>query len=195
MSHLLHLILSRKKKGFDWKAYVQRQINRFNKELREDIHKVGVHRMFADVMHGVHIMRYKVFTRWGTRCSQDTIQGVYRIMYRLFSQNYIQDVHMIRHRVFIGLYRGCSQDEIQGVHTRIMYRMFTWWGNKFRHFLLFASASGHSLYWIQESMRYIHFTGLCKGCSRVMSLCSKCHLQGYQGKMHTELTGWVIGCS
>lgn len=32
----------RKKKGFDWKAYVQRQINRFNKELTEDIHKVGV---------------------------------------------------------------------------------------------------------------------------------------------------------
>lgn len=157
MSHLLHLILSRKKKGFDWKAYVQRQINRFNKELREDIHKVGVHRMFTDVC--------RVFTLWGTRCSQDEVQGVHRILYRVFtglctdcSQDYIQDVHMIRHRVFIGLFRGCSQDEIQGVH-RIMHRMFTWWGTKFRHFLLFASASGHSLYWMQESMRYIHFTG------------------------------------
>ena len=64
LSNQLHLILSRKKKGFDWKAYVQRQINRFNKELREDIHKVGVHRMFTEVMQGVHIMRYnKLFTR------------------------------------------------------------------------------------------------------------------------------------
>ncbi|XP_078339713.1 DNA repair protein complementing XP-C cells-like isoform X2 [Crassostrea virginica] len=35
-----NFLKKRKKKGFDWKAYVQRQINRFNKELREDIHKV-----------------------------------------------------------------------------------------------------------------------------------------------------------
>ncbi|XP_062593298.1 DNA repair protein complementing XP-C cells homolog [Saccostrea cucullata] len=35
-----NFLKKRKKKEFDWKAYVQRQINRFNKELREDIHKV-----------------------------------------------------------------------------------------------------------------------------------------------------------
>lgn len=35
-----NFLKKRKKKGFDWKAYVQRQINRFNKELTEDIHKV-----------------------------------------------------------------------------------------------------------------------------------------------------------
>lgn len=83
----------------------------------------------------------RVSTLWGTTsCSQDEVQGVHRILYRVFtglctdcSQDYIQDVHMIRHRVFIGLFRGCSQDEIQGVH-RIMHRMFTWWGTKFIQF-------------------------------------------------------------
>lgn len=40
--NMYYFLCCRKKKGFDWKAYVQRQINRFNKELTEDIHKVGV---------------------------------------------------------------------------------------------------------------------------------------------------------
>ncbi|XP_069100895.1 DNA repair protein complementing XP-C cells-like [Argopecten irradians] len=34
------LFKKRKKKQFDWKQYVQRQINRFQKGVREDIHKV-----------------------------------------------------------------------------------------------------------------------------------------------------------
>uniref|UniRef100_K1QQ52 DNA repair protein complementing XP-C cells-like protein n=1 Tax=Magallana gigas TaxID=29159 RepID=K1QQ52_MAGGI len=37
---MYYFFCCRKKKGFDWKVYVQRQINRFNKELTEDIHKV-----------------------------------------------------------------------------------------------------------------------------------------------------------
>ncbi|XP_048741387.2 DNA repair protein complementing XP-C cells homolog isoform X2 [Ostrea edulis] len=37
-----NILKKRKKREFDWKAYVQRQINRFNKTLREDIHKVHV---------------------------------------------------------------------------------------------------------------------------------------------------------
>lgn len=58
----------------------------------------------------------RVSTLWGTTsCSQDEVQGVHKLRYKVFTgcytgclQDYIQDVHMIRHKVFIELCRGSS---------------------------------------------------------------------------------------
>ncbi|KAL3852981.1 hypothetical protein ACJMK2_016578 [Sinanodonta woodiana] len=54
----------RQKKGFDWKAYFQRQLNRFKKELREDMHKVH---LLCLISHGMY---------WNRLCNREELQAL-----------------------------------------------------------------------------------------------------------------------
>ncbi|KAK3585967.1 hypothetical protein CHS0354_038511 [Potamilus streckersoni] len=54
----------RQKKGFDWKVYFQRQLNRFKKELQEDMHKVH---LLCLISHGMY---------WNSLCNREDLQAM-----------------------------------------------------------------------------------------------------------------------
>ncbi|XP_021344042.1 DNA repair protein complementing XP-C cells-like [Mizuhopecten yessoensis] len=56
------LYRKRKKKQFDWKQYVQRQINRFQKGVREDIHKVHLMCLLVRGMYLSRVCNYPQLT-------------------------------------------------------------------------------------------------------------------------------------
>ncbi|XP_061186504.1 DNA repair protein complementing XP-C cells homolog [Saccostrea echinata] len=114
-----NFIKKRKKKEFDWKAYVQRQINRFNKELREDIHKV-------------HLMCLLSTGRYLNQvCNDSVLRGVaLSIIPPEFSSLPLRKYDASTHTRFVNWYKGtvsidCSiaDDEKSNLPESLVRRM------------------------------------------------------------------------